>query len=76
MDFILVKRIFELRGSGDLFGVRQSGDMTFKIANLKTDFKILMKCKEDSEEFLKNNISNLNLFLNQKELISSIYFND
>ena len=50
--------------------------MTFKIANLKTDFKILMKCKEDSEEFLKNNISNLNLFLNQKELISSIYFND
>lgn len=74
--FYISEKDFELRGSGDLFGVRQSGDMTFKIANLKTDFKILMKCKEDSEEFLKNNISNLNLFLNQKELISSIYFND
>ncbi len=74
--FYISEKDFELRGSGDLFGVRQSGDMTFKIANLKTDFKILMKCKEDSELFLKENINNLNHFLNQKELISSISFNE
>ncbi len=74
--FYISEKDFELRGSGDLFGVRQSGDMTFKIANLKTDFKILMKCKEDSELFLKDNINNLNQFLNQKELISCISFNE
>ena len=74
--FEISEKDFELRGSGDLFGVRQSGDMTFKIANLSTDYKILMKCKEDSELFLKNNIANLNAYLNQKEIISSIYFND
>ncbi len=74
--FYISEKDFELRGSGDLFGVRQSGDMEFKIANLKNDFKILMQCKDDSEEFLKNNINNLNLYLNQRELISSINFND
>ena len=74
--FYISEKDFELRGSGDLFGVRQSGDMTFKLADLRTDFKILMKCKEDSEEFLKNNINNLNSFLNQKEIISSISFNE
>ena len=47
---------FELRGSGDLFGVRQSGDMVFKIANLQTDYKILLQCKKDSEEFINDNI--------------------
>ena len=46
---------FLLRGSGDLFGFRQSGDMVFKLANIKNDYKILLRAKEDSEIFLKNN---------------------
>ena len=45
---------FKLRGSGDIFGVRQSGDMSFKILNIKNDFDILRTAKEDSEEFLKS----------------------
>ena len=64
-----------MRGSGDLFGTRQSGDMSFKIANIKTNIKILQKCKEDSEEFLKNNYYNLNKYLNLKEIINSININ-
>ena len=44
---------FKMRGSGDIFGVRQSGDMAFKILNIKNDFNILKTAKEDSEEFLK-----------------------
>ena len=44
---------FKLRGSGDLFGYRQSGDMSFNLADIKRDFDMLMKAKEDSEEFLK-----------------------
>ena len=45
---------FKLRGSGDLFGIKQSGDMVFSIADIKRDYNILLKAKEDSEEFLKN----------------------
>ncbi len=74
--FYISEKDFELRGSGDLFGIRQSGDMSFKIADLKHDMKILMKCKEDSEEFLDENFDKLNTFLNQKELISSVNFNN
>ena len=45
---------FEMRGQGDLFGVRQSGDMNFKLADLKRDFKILLQAKEDAIDILKH----------------------
>ena len=61
--FKISEEDFLLRGSGDLFGLRQSGDMVFKIANIKNDFKILVKAKEDSALFLKNNKDNLKGFL-------------
>ena len=48
--FYISEKDFELRGEGDLFGERQSGDMVFKIANIKRDFKIMLKVKEDIEE--------------------------
>ncbi len=54
--FYITEKDFELRGEGDLFGVKQSGDMLFKIANLQRDFKILLQAKEDSNKFLKDNI--------------------
>ena len=53
--FQISEEDFKLRGSGDLFGIRQSGDMRFKIADLKKDFNILVKAKDDSLEYLKNN---------------------
>ena len=74
--FYISEKDFELRGSGDLFGVRQSGDMTLKLANLNQDYKILLKCKEDSEEFLKSNMNNLNDYLFLKELIFSVKNNN
>ena len=52
--FYISEQDFKMRGQGDLFGERQSGDMNFKIANIKKDFKILEKCKEDSLEYLQN----------------------
>ena len=52
--FKISEEDFILRGSGELFGLRQSGDMIFKIANIKSDYNILLKAKEDSEEYLKN----------------------
>ena len=52
--FIISEEDFKLRGSGDLFGVRQSGDMNFKIANIKQDYQLLLKAKEDSLLFLRH----------------------
>ena len=52
--FLISEEDFKIRGSGDLFGVKQSGDMLFKIANLKSDYKILVQAKKDSLEYLKN----------------------
>ena len=53
--FKISEEDFKLRGSGDLFGIRQSGDMNFKIADLKRDYKILLKANSDAKEFLNNN---------------------
>ena len=52
--FKISEEDFKLRGSGDLFGVRQSGDMTFKIANIKNDYKMFLMAKDDSLECLTN----------------------
>ncbi len=52
--FKISEEDFKLRGSGDLFGVRQSGDMNFQIANIKNDYTILLSAKNDSDEYLKN----------------------
>lgn len=51
--FEISEEDFKLRGSGDLFGTKQSGDMQFKIANLKDDFKILVQADKDAKEFWK-----------------------
>ena len=52
--FVISEEDFKLRGHGDLFGTKQSGDMTFKIADIKADYKILLQAREDSYEYLKN----------------------
>ena len=60
--FKISEEDFRLRGHGDLFGIKQSGDMSFKIANLKEDYNILLQAREDSLEFLKsNNLEDKNL---------------
>ena len=50
--FVISEEDFKLRGHGDLFGTKQSGDMTFKIANIRNDYKILLQAKKDSKEYL------------------------
>lgn len=50
--FAISEEDFKLRGHGDLFGTKQSGDMSFKIANIKQDYKILLQAKKDSKEYL------------------------
>ena len=62
--FYISEKDFEIRGHGDLFGTRQHGDMTFKIANLKTDYEILVRAKNDSEKYI-----------NSLEYKDNIYYN-
>lgn len=68
--FYISEQDFKLRGSGDVFGVKQSGEQTFTIANLNRDYKILVKCKEDAEEFLKNN--NIDDYPNVKSIFKNL----
>lgn len=43
---------FQVRGEGDLFGTRQSGELGLRMASVKKDFKMLLKAKEDADEFI------------------------
>ena len=52
--FYIAEQDFKQRGQGDLFGVKQSGDMSFKIADLKRDFSILSQANIDAENFLES----------------------
>ena len=56
--FYISEKDFELRGSGNIFGTKQSGEMDFKIANITRDIKILKQANIDSQEFIKQNITN------------------
>lgn len=56
--FYITEKDYEMRKEGDIFGVKQSGDMSFKIADINKNLKVLMQAKSDSEEFLKENVRN------------------
>ena len=68
--FYITEKDYEMRKEGDIFGVRQSGDMSFKIADIKRDFKVLLKAKEDSLEFLEKN--DKNIFKNNEKYIKIV----
>ncbi len=70
--FYISEQDFLMRREGDLFGTKQSGDMDFKIANLKKDFKILLQVKEDSSKFLDTNQNLEEKYLNILKSVTSI----
>ena len=68
--FYIAEKDLELRGEGDLFGTMQSGVKTFKIADLKTDLKIMMQAKSDSEEYLNSGAYKNNM--NYKKIVRDL----
>ena len=50
--FFIASEDLRLRGPGDIFGLRQSGDLEFKIADIYTDAVTLKNVSEDVEELL------------------------
>ena len=51
--FLVSEYDFKTRGQGDLFGIRQSGDALFKLANIKQDYQMIVKVQQDLLDFLK-----------------------
>ena len=46
---------FKTRGEGDLFGIRQSGEIKFKLVDIKRDYELMKRVKDD----LNNSINNV-----------------
>src|SRR5574344_138493 len=70
--FYISEKDLELRGEGDLFGIKQSGDMAFKIGNITSDSKIMLQCQKDALDYL-NNFDN-NIFY--QKIMSSLDINN
>ncbi|MEO0511980.1 MAG: ATP-dependent DNA helicase RecG [Planctomycetota bacterium] len=51
--FALAEEDFLLRGTGDLFGTRQSGSTQFRVANLLTDIELLKLARRDAEAWVE-----------------------
>ena len=50
--FYIASQDLKLRGPGDFFGIRQSGEMQFNIADIYTDADLLEKVKDAALEFI------------------------
>ena len=50
--FYIASEDLKLRGPGDIFGMRQSGDMEFKLADMFTDANILKRVSEEVNDLL------------------------
>lgn len=51
--FYIASEDLKLRGPGDFFGIRQSGDMEFKIADIFTDANLLKTVSEEVNRILE-----------------------
>ncbi|MDE6663209.1 MAG: ATP-dependent DNA helicase RecG [Lachnospiraceae bacterium] len=52
--FYISSQDLKLRGPGDLFGIRQSGDLNFELGDIYTDASILQSASEEADELLSN----------------------
>jgi ATP-dependent DNA helicase RecG len=50
--FVLAEKDFELRGPGEMFGVKQSGLPPFKVADLSRDLDLLKMARRDAGEWI------------------------
>lgn len=53
--FYIASEDLKLRGPGDIFGLRQSGDMEFKLADIYTDAGLLKVVSEEVNRILDSN---------------------
>lgn len=63
--FEIAEEDFKNRGSGEIFGFRQSGNNPFKVANIITDFNIFKHAYKDATLFINNHINDYQLIKNK-----------
>ena len=74
--FYIAGEDLKLRGPGDLFGIRQSGMLEFKMADVFQDAEVLKDANEAAQRFADNDVKLLlKKYKNLHEKIS-IYTND
>ena len=54
--FKISEEDFKLRGAGDIFGIRQSGQIGFNLADETRDFNILLRANEDAARFINDKL--------------------
>lgn len=55
--FYIAREDLKIRGQGDLFGIRQSGEQVFRLADIFEDAAILKRAGEEAEQFTEDEIA-------------------
>lgn len=57
--FFIAAEDLKLRGPGDIFGIRQSGDMDFKLGDIFTDAAVLKEAAEAAKKLTDNEVNEI-----------------
>ena len=71
--FLISEYDFKNRGEGELFGFKQSGETGLKLANIKKDYQMLLKVRNDVLEFLPVFLKNEDAYPLLKEELEKVY---
>lgn len=79
--FYIASEDLKLRGPGDFFGIRQSGEMEFSVADIYQDAEVLKQASEACAQYLQieeaQELSEKNnpiSYIVNKELVDKLYF--
>lgn len=67
--FHIAKEDLKFRGPGDLFGIRQSGDVDFKFADIFSDADLLNKAKEAVDKIISCELNDEEQIILERSLI-------
>ena len=54
--FYIAEEDLKLRGPGDIFGVKQSGEMEFKLVDMYTDINLFKEASADAKNLIDKKI--------------------